>query len=210
MAFIDIRFPTNISYGSAGGPKYNTSVIVVKSGREKRNINWNYPRIEFDVSYGILEFSDLENLIAFFHIVQGKGYTFRFKDFSDYKSCNVDTTPSHNDQTITPVGESTTEYQIYKTYSYTTHARQSRKITKPVEGTVCVGIDGTEQTSGWSMDYSTGIITFDSAPGTATVTAGYEFDIEARFDTDSLSTNLEDYKAGSTQVPIIEVKENDS
>lgn len=211
MSFLDIQFPTNISYGSAGGPRYNTSIVVIKSGKEKRNINWNYPRVEFDVSYGIRGFADLEDLIAFFHIAQGKGYTFRFKDHSDYKSCGVNFVPRYDDQSIGTGDGSTKEFQIYKTYLFGGLQRQSRKITKPVVNTVLVGIDGTEQDSGWSVDNSTGIITFTSAPSNgANVTSGYEFDIEARFDTDTLSTNLEDYNAGSAEVPVIEVKENDS
>ncbi len=211
MSFLDIRFPTDISYGSAGGPSYNTSVVVVKSGREKRNINWNYPRIEFDVAYGIKEFSDLESLIAFFHIVQGKGYTFRFKDFSDFKSCSIENESSFDDQIIATGDGTTTEFQIYKSYSYESSVRQSRKVTKPISSSVSVGINGIEQESGWSVEDTTGIITFNSAPADgASISAGFLFDIEARFDTDSLSTNLEDYKAGSTEVPIIEVKENDT
>ncbi len=207
MSFIDVQFPTDIAYGSAGGPTYNTSVVSIKSGREKRNINWNYPRIEFDVSYGVREMPELESLIAFFHIVQGKGRTFRFKDFSDWKSCKTENTPAFDDQNIGTGDGSTTEFQIYKSYSYSGSVRQSRKITKPVSGTVLVGINGTEQTSGWSVDTSTGVITFDSAPSDgANITAGYEFDIEARFDTDTLSTNLEDYRTGSIEVPVIEVK----
>lgn len=211
MSFVDVRFPTDISYGSAGGPNYNTSVVVIKSGKEKRNVNWNYPRIEFDVSYGVKDYDDLEDLIAFFHIVQGKGRTFRFKDHSDYKSCKTANTPSFDDQVIGTGDGSTTQFQLYKSYSFGGSARQSRKITKPVSGTVLVGIDGTEQTSGWSVDHSTGIITFDSAPSDgAQITAGYEFDMEARFDTDSLSNDLESYRIGSTNVPVIEVKDNDA
>ena len=205
--FLDIQFPTNISYGSAGGPSYSTSVISIRSGKEKRNIDWEYPRIEFDVSYGVRQFRDLEDLIGFFHIAQGKGHTFRFKDHSDFKSCPVDFVPSYDDQEIGTGDGSATEFQLYKVYHYGGQARRSRKITKPIQDTVKVGIDGTEQTSGWSVNHSTGIITFDSAPSDgATITAGYEFDIEARFDTDSLSTNLEEYEIGSAQVPITEVK----
>jgi len=210
MSFLDMRFPTDISYNSAGGPTYNTSVVVVKSGREKRNINWNYPRIEFDVAYGIRAIPQLEELIAFFHIVQGKGRTFRFKDHSDFKSCRTEYAPQFNDQDIGTGDGSTVDFPLYKTYNFGgLQARLSRRITKPVSGTVLVGVDGTEQTSGWSIDYTTGIITFDSAPADGVnITAGYEFDIEARFDTDSLSTNLEQYQAGSIEVPVIEEKPN--
>lgn len=206
MSFVNVRFPTDISEGSSGGPKYNTSVISVKSGREKRNINWNYPRIEYDVSYGVDTMEKLQELIAFFHIVQGKGYTFRFKDHTDYKSCRLEKAPSFDDQVIGEGDGTTTEFQLKKTYNFSGASRISRKITKPVSGTVLAGVGGSETTA-FSVDSTTGIITFDNAPADGTtVTVGYIFDLEARFDTDELSTQLESYQTGSIDVPVIEEK----
>jgi len=77
MAFIDTQFPVTISYGSAGGPIYKTSIISIRSGKEKRNIDWQYPRHEWDASVGVRSISDLEGLIAMFNVVQGRGHTCR-------------------------------------------------------------------------------------------------------------------------------------
>ena len=206
MSFIDVLFPTDISEGSEGGPKYNTSVISVKSGRESRNINWDYPRIEYDVVYGVDTMEKLQELIAFFHVAQGKGRTFRFRDHSDRKSCRLEYTISFNDQTIGTGDGSTTQFQLKKTYTFAGISRMSRKITKPVNGTVLAGVGGSETTN-FSVNHTTGVVTFDSAPADGDViTVGYEFDIEARFDVDSLSTRLESYQTGSIDVPVIEEK----
>jgi len=207
MSFMDISFPADIAYGSAGGPKFNTSVITVKSGREKRNINWEYPRIEYNVATGIQDVEELQELIEFFHTVYGKGHSFRFRDKQDYKSCRIQYDPSFDDRSIGTGDGSTVDFQIYKIYQFAGQVGCERKITKPVVDTVLVGVGGSEMTSGWSVDYSTGVITFDSAPADgANITAGFVFDIEARFDTDTLSTNLEDYQIGTTEVPVIELK----
>jgi uncharacterized protein (TIGR02217 family) len=207
MSFLSVQFPTDISYGSSGGPVYNTSIIVIKSGKEKRNINWNYPRIEFDVSYGVRRMKDLEDLISFFHVVQGKGHSFRFKDWSDYKSCKIDTIPTPTDQPIGAGDGETTNFQLYKVYSIGGYSRLARKITKPVLNSVSVAIDGVEQSSGWSIEYSMGTVAFDTAPNVGSaITCGFEFDIEARFDTDTISANFQDYKSGSIEIPVIEVK----
>ncbi len=40
MAFIETRFPDDISYGAAGGPGYQTDVVTVNSGAEQRNAAW--------------------------------------------------------------------------------------------------------------------------------------------------------------------------
>ena len=51
--FHEVQFPTDISYGSIGGPMFSTEVIVLASGQEKRNQNWTYPRERWDVAYGV-------------------------------------------------------------------------------------------------------------------------------------------------------------
>lgn len=213
MSFYDIRFPVGISYGSRGGPAYNTSIIVVKSGQETRNINWAYPRSQYDIAYGIRDKDDLETLIDFFHVVQGRAYSFRYKDYFDYKSCHTNETVAFTDQVISTGDNTETEFQIYKYYQKTaldgspTYTR-TRKITKIVYDSLLVGIDGIQQPeSEWTADETTGIITFDSPPGNGlSISCGFEFDVHARFDTDVLFVDLEDYLAARANVPIIEVK----
>ena len=210
-SFLDIRFPKNISYGSAGGPGYSTSVIEVRSGAEKRNANWDYPRCEYDVSYGIRKQDDLESLIEMFHVAGGRAHSFRYWDPLDFKSCRTNETPTFTDQVIGTGDGATTDFQIYKTYSKTglsgSTYNRTRKISKVVTGTLVVGVDGTQQGSGWSVDETTGIISFGSPPGNgSTITAGYEFDVHVRFDTDRISASIDDYKSGNIDVPVIEVK----
>lgn len=206
MSFINILFPADIAYGSAGGPKFNTSVITIKSGREKRNINWEYPRIEYNVATGIQSVEELQELIEFFHTVYGMGHSFRFRDKQDYKSCRIQNEPSFDDQIIGQGDGTKTEFQLWKTYQFSGQVGCQRKITKPVSGEVYIGVDNSEWSSSyWEVDYTTGIVTFSQAPS-GEVKAGYVYDIEARFDTDSLSTNLEDYQVGTTEVPVIELK----
>lgn len=214
MSFYDIRFPKEISYGSSGGPGYSTSVIEVRSGAEKRNANWDYPRCEYDVAYGIRNQDDLEALIEMFHIVKGRAYTFRYWDPLDYKSCRTDQTPTTTDQSIGTGDGVEVDFQIYKTYRKTglngsTIYSRTRIISKIVTGSLIVGVGGVLQTGNYDLDDTTGIITFDAgdepADG-AVVTAGYEFDVHARFDTDQISASIDDYKIGAINVGILEVK----
>jgi uncharacterized protein (TIGR02217 family) len=67
-----------------------------------------------------------------------------------------------------------------------------RTITKPVAGTVKVYLAGVQQMSGWSVNTTTGVITFSSAPGNGVaVSADYEFDVPVRFDTDRMAVTIE-------------------
>jgi uncharacterized protein (TIGR02217 family) len=73
---------------------------------------------------------------------------------------------------------------------------------------VSVALDGTEQPSGWSVDTTTGVVTFSAAPGTGVeITAGFQFDVPVRFDTDTLDVTLDIERLGSiTSIPLIEIR----
>ena len=101
-----------------------------------------------------------------------------------------------------------TEFQLVKIYSSGGNDF-SRKITKPVSGTVTVYIGSVEQfdPADYTIDLTTGIITFDSAPGSGeVVTATFEFDIPVRFDTDYLPVSFSTYQARAADVPILEIR----
>jgi uncharacterized protein (TIGR02217 family) len=208
------RFPDDISYGSSGGPTWSTTVVEIDSGSESRNQRWSYPRHEYDVGYGIKTLASLENLSDFFKVVGGKAIGFRFKDWMDYKSCSRTATPAAIDCVIGTGTGALATFQLYKTYTQGSYTR-SRKILKPISGTIKVAVAGTEKTitTHFTVDTTTGIVTFTAGniPTTGqSVTAGFEFDVPCRFDTDKLSVNLENYSAGSTQAPLIELKYGDT
>lgn len=210
MSFIETpRFPDDISYGSSGGPSYNTTVVPFKSGAESRNINWAKSRAKFDVAYGVRTQAQLYSLIEFFHAMAGRGHGFRYKDWNDWNSSGDQThgaTVSDTDQTIGTGDGAETDFQLIKTYTKGALSR-TRDIKKPVAGTVVVALDGVSQASGWSVDTTTGIITFTSAPGNGVVvTAGYQFDVPVRFDIDELPIQFEDYELQSTNVPLVEIR----
>jgi uncharacterized protein (TIGR02217 family) len=83
-----------------------------------------------------------------------------------------------------------------------------RTITKPVAGTVKVYLDGVEQLSGWSVDTTTGLVTFSIAPALSVeVTADFEFDVPVRFDTDHMAVTIETYRLHAwQQIPIVELR----
>lgn len=60
------------------------------------------------------------------------------------------------------------------------------------------------------MDHATGEVTFlpGHVPGSgAIVTAGFEFDVPVRFDTDKLEISLQSFKHGVIpSIPVVEVR----
>jgi uncharacterized protein (TIGR02217 family) len=196
--FEEIQFPTDISYGATGGPMFMTDVVATVSGYEQRNSKWSQSRAKYNVASGIKTESQWAALIAFFRARRGKAVGFRFKDWSDYKAENVQ---------IGVGDDSTTEFQLVKLYSSGSVA-VSRDITKPVAGTVDIYVDAVLQSSGVSVDTTTGIVTFDTAPADGDIiSADFEFDVPVRFDTDEMSISMDSFDVGNwSSIPLIEVR----
>ena len=207
MAFHEVRFPDDISRGARGGPERRTQIVELASGDEERNASWANSRRRYDAAYGIRRADDLAAVVAFFEARNGRLYGFRWKDWADFKSCLPSQTPAGTDQNIGTGDGTTTAFQLVKVYASGSQT-WTRTITKPVAGTVKVAIEGVEQTTGWSVDTTKGMITFTTAPASgAAITAGFEFDVPVRFDTDTLDVTLDIERLGSiTSIPLIEVK----
>jgi uncharacterized protein (TIGR02217 family) len=279
------RFPDTISYGSAGGPEYNTTIVTMSSGQEYRNSNWSYPRQRYDVAFGVKSHAELEDVYYFFHIAKGKQNGFRFKDFMDYTSTLLGSVPSMLDQNIGAGNGILVAFQLKKTYSKGALV-QERIISKPISGTVLIAIGGVSD-SNWTLNDTTGVVTFDadtvrnitgasnavncelitdtnhnlsvgnsvwldsftgdwaglnnqrfviqsvpagnkftinkdttgyavySANGGATntipqtgeiITAGFEFDVPVRFDSDYMPATFEFWNHGSMSIPLVELR----
>jgi uncharacterized protein (TIGR02217 family) len=207
MAFHEVRFPDDISRGARGGPERRTQIVELASGDEERNASWANSRRRYDVAYGIRRADDLAAVVAFFEARNGRLYGFRFRDWADYKSCLPSQQPTPTDQGIGTGDGGTTMFQLVKNYASGAHT-WTRTIGKPEAGSVTVAFDGVEQGSGWSVDTTTGLVTFGSAPTAgAVITAGFTFDVPVRFDSDTLDVTLDIERLGSiTSIPLLEIR----
>lgn len=210
-AFDEVQFPTGISYGSSGGPRRRTEIATLASGAEERNSLWADSRREYNAGYGVKSHDDLHAVITFFEARLGQGRGFRFKDWTDHKSCPPIQTATPIDQTLGTGNGSNPTFQLVKTYS-SGGQLWTRTIKKPVSGTIRVAVGGVEKTIGvdFTIDVTTGVVTFlpGHIPGPgAAVTAGYEFDVPVRFNTDYLNINMSAFQAGEIpDIPIIELR----
>lgn len=211
MSFHEVRFPTGISRASQGGPERRTDVVVLGSGHEERNARWADSRRSYNAGYGVRSLDDLNVVIAFFEERRGRLHGFRWRDPADWKSCAPEQVVGGLDQVIGVGDGITTTFQLSKTYG-SAFAPWRRVVTKPVAGTVLVAVDGVARQAGtdFTVDTETGIVSFSSglAPAVAaTVTAGFEFDVPVRFDSDRLEVNLQGFRHGAIpNIPIIEIR----
>lgn len=209
MNFHEIRFPTDLSFGSVGGPERRTEIVSLTNGFEERNSPWAQSRRRYDAGFGMRTLDDLSALIGFFEARLGQLYGFRWKDWADYKSCLPSDEIDATDQAIGEGDDISTTFQLIKNYR-SGEAVQKREITKPVLNFVKVAISGDLQVLGvdYEVGFESGLITFASPPADgAAVTAGYEFDVPVRFDTDRIESSIGGFSAGEIpSVPVIEVR----
>lgn len=208
MAFHEVRLPARLAFGSTGGVERRTEIVTLGSGFERRSTPWAEGRRRYLIGANLRSLDDMAALTAFFEARRGRLYGFRFRDFADFKSCVPSGAVTPHDQSL-GVGDGVrTDFPLRKLYGEGADASE-RRIHKPVEGTVRVGLDGAElNPAAYDLDPTTGGVTLHSPPAAgATVTAGFEFDVPVRFDADRIDVTLESFAAGRmAAVPLIEVR----
>lgn len=209
MGFHEERFPASLSFGSVGGPERRTEIVTLANGFEERNTPWAFSRHRYDAGLGMRSLDDIELLIAFFEARQGQLFGFRWKDWADYKSGKASAETHFEDQ-VFAIGDGVNSvFALNKTY-FSGESAYVRPITKPVLGSVTVGIQGDllQESIHFDVNTATGMITFDHPPDEGVeVTAGFEFDVPVRFDTDRIQASVASFQAGQVpNVPVVEVR----
>ena len=210
MAFHDIQFPPKLSFGSVGGPERRTEIVTLTNGFEERNSPWAHSRRRYDAGVGLRSLDDMAELIAFFEARSAQLHGFRWKDWADYTSAVPSKAITAGDQEIGRGDGRTVKFRLSKLYRSGAHSYR-RPILKPVLGTVRVAVGDVEQfeTIDYSVDHTTGTVRLNVAPiNDAPVTAGFEFDVPVRFDTDRIAVSVASFQAGEVpQIPIVEVRQ---
>jgi uncharacterized protein (TIGR02217 family) len=206
-AFRDVLFPTGLAYGFRGGPMFDTTVLSLNSGFEKRNINWGASRARYDISHLMKKPDTFEELLNWFMVMQGRAYSFKFWDNKD------DTLEA---QTIAIGDGVKTIFQIKKRYLIS-NFYYDRWITKLQAGTVSAvtvgGVAQTEAVSGantYSLDNATGKITFHTVPplDADIIIGSAKFYVHVRFDSDEMDTEYTTWDAISWgSILLVEVRE---
>jgi len=210
--FLEPTFPLELSYGSTATSMFSTRIIGAETGWESRNINWESSRNKFDTAMLVQTQQNLDDLNEFFHAMHGSGYPFKFLDWGDYKSRGVSQPISFDDQIIA-VSEGQTEIPITKTYTDKSGTYNSvRNITQPYPSSVRVGrgpdiSNLTEIFVGADFNIVDGKIILNVALlAGEVISAGFQFYLPMRFESDEFSTNLSAYHVGDAHVPVIEIR----
>lgn len=198
MAFDLIRLPEEVESGAHGGPAFRTAILSLSSGAEQRNEDWADTRQAWDIGYGVQDKAGYDAVRDFFYARRAASHGFLFKDWSDYKVTGG----------VLGTGNGTTRtFLLVQVKEAAGPNPYTRRITRPVGGTLHVYLDGVETFAFTTGDG--GWIRLNTAPGAGVVvTADFEFDIPVRFVPDEFPLQLDWIEAGQIgSLPVVEIRD---
>ncbi len=178
--FNETRLLDKVSYGSEFGQEFNTRIVSLRNGSERRNIGWAMPLGGYSVNYQAI-LPEHHDLVRGAHMASmGSAIPFRFKDWTDFQADN---------QAIAIGTGSPQSAQLVKKYPFGPISLE-RIIKKPVTGTVVItewdGVPGNDPAViAATVSYTTGMVTFSATAGYTVAWSG-EFDVPVRFESDKL------------------------
>lgn len=181
MSFSEERLDLGYDYGTVATITTKTSIIESKNGTEQRTPQWYQPLLQFNIGERSEINDQLDQLIAFYQARKGAYQGFRFKDWSDYQFSTIITLDANK------------QAQLFKAYSVAGFTVK-RSLIKIVPGSILVSVGNSPVTTGWTVNFNTGIITFDQVQ-TEPIQVSGEFDVPVRFATDKINLRFEAFEA---------------
>ena len=200
-------FPACPTFGFTAEPEYLVKITAREGGYERRDRKWSRPLIKFTgVPLGDQPQADIEAVLYFWHAMGGMSSPFRFKDWTDFKSCRLDATPAATDQPLVPSGDTPVSYRLVKQYVVGSVIQQ-REILRPVGSSILIANEtgAVQSAADWHLDESTGLVTLASGfAGTPTAWGG-EFYVWVRFN-GQLNPQISNFLAQNLTVQLAELR----
>jgi uncharacterized protein (TIGR02217 family) len=191
MAVEPVLFPLSAKKIS-GATRTSTNFQKGLNGLEVRSANWEDALRRFDISPGIKTTADQQVAETFFLACIGPVIGFLLRDVKDYTATHTATTLATGVTqrgTTSAVDDTHKVFQLFKDYSIGTRSAR-RIITRPESGTVTL-YDGTGTliSSGYTIDYTTGKVTFTSTRPVAPTWSG-NFYVPVHFQDDEIPWDI--------------------
>jgi uncharacterized protein (TIGR02217 family) len=207
--FLEERLSVNVLVGASYNDEYDVEITQTASGSEYRRLVHGFPMRMFSISYAELDQSLWAEILNLYHRAYGMFAGFRVKAIDDYSTNDRTGTPTNLDQSLKTITAGAV-YQLQVAYGAggtpLSIGRPVRTIFKPVAGTTVIAVNGVAATTGWTVNTTTGRVTFSPTIATnSVVTGGCQYDIPCRFNS-KIDVNLVDYGVTETgSIDLIEL-----
>ena len=175
-------FPTlpGLAWSVTKTPTFQTRIQRAVSGRELRALDYPYPLWQFALVYDFLRdnsaagYDELRTMLGFFMLCQGAFGTFLFKDPSD---CQV------TGQQIGFGDADTTVFQLQRAMGTTLPGGGFFEPIVAPNVVRAIYLNGiTQHPATYTVDPDTGLVTFESAPGSGLlIAADFTYYFRCRF-----------------------------
>lgn len=171
--FLEERLPVAVRAGASYSDQYAVEITTTASGSEYRRLVHPYPVRIYTVFYTQQTANLWSDILALYHRAYGMFAGFRVKALDDYTTNARTAAPTATDQTLGVITAGTV-YQLQVKYGTggtpLSIGEPVRTIFKPVASTTKIAIGALEQALMWSVNTTTGRVTFDTNK-TGTITA---------------------------------------
>jgi uncharacterized protein (TIGR02217 family) len=198
MAHIATRLSTHVEINAVRIEEYSVETVRSDGGNEVRNSRWSQPLLRFEISFPTSQRDDAVFLeVRNAYRATGGGLdSFKFRDWSDYQA---------TDEMFGTGDGATTEFALFKNYTFGSETH-SRRVYQP-QSPIALKVDGVAFPAGYSVDYTTGLVTFSVAPALDEVlTWTGDFDIPVRFDSPLQSVGLAPHLEHHESIVLQEVR----
>lgn len=200
--FLEVQLNPKISFGAKGGLGYTTTVITNPTRIETRFRLQSRGYWKMTIPFNIKSKSFIQEVTSFFSLVQGKVYGWRFRNYREYYTC-IDNYSSGTIGKEPLIYSGGTTIQLIHTRNPGLGTSETVLIAKPdlnsyggTSGTGEITLNLYKDGSGtpwpsstnWSLDVTTGIITFASDQ------TGHTFEWEGYWDT-PMRSDVDDQEA---------------
>lgn len=184
MPFLEDRLPVTVRLGMQYQEGFSVDVTEDTANNRYTKLVSPYPRYSFSLDYIKPNTALAKEVLSLYRRVFGSYAGFRVFAHDDNTTAQDGVSePTALDCTLKQI--SSTVFQLQKEYglgqtALPTIGRPKRLLHKPHAGTAKIAVAGVVVTTGFTVDYTKGLVTFSVAPVGA-VTGGCRFDIPCAF-----------------------------
>jgi len=196
MAHINEYLEGCFAYDFEGGPQFNTQIVELQNGREKRNATWAQQKHKYSASFNNISHAQYKLIKKMHMVARGRLHAFKITDPLD----------SYADNEVFGQGNGTDKtFQLITTVDYDGYYYTRGIYGVVVDSSFDVTVNGVSA-SGYTIDTERGTVTFTTAPASlAELRWSGNFFVWVRFDDDYLPFTLDNPDATNGSINLIEV-----
>lgn len=186
--YLDAYIDQCPAYGWSGGPNFQTTIVTMRNGRERRNAEWADARHRFTMPFNNIPQGGYTGIKQMHLVARGRLSAFKFRDELDYTADGVVFGEGDGSETVFQLRK----VSVIDGVSYI-------RNTYVIQPGAVILVNGSPATH--TVDMDRGLVTFSAAPANgATLSGSWEFGLWVRFDQDDLPFSIDSRNAETPHI----------